>query len=128
MLAWTVSLVRDADTLQPLADQTAALQPAHYFSDGYEVYRTLLYRRGQHQVAPGKSETYSVEGDNADLRHYPTKALSGPTGAQEPVLQPQPGGACASGKAVRVLLQCAPVVQATVPEAERSLDRLPTCA
>ena len=70
MLAWTVSLVRDTDTLQPLADQTAALQPAHYFSDGYEVYRSLLYRQGQHRVAPGKSETYSVEGDNADLRHY----------------------------------------------------------
>lgn len=65
-----MSLTREADTLQPLADQTAGLLPAHYFSDGYEVYRTLVYRRGQHEVAPGKSETYSVEGDNADLRHY----------------------------------------------------------
>ena len=70
MLAWTVSLSREADALQPLADQTAPLQPTRYFSDGYEVYRTLLYRQGQHRVAPGKSETYSVEGDNADLRHY----------------------------------------------------------
>ncbi len=70
MLAWTVSLTREADTLQPLADQTAALSPARYFSDGYEVYRSLLYRQGQHTVAPGKTETYSVEGDNADLRHY----------------------------------------------------------
>ena len=74
MLAWTVSLTREADTLQPLADQTAALNPVRYFSDGYEVYgyevyRTLLYQQGEHQVAPGKTETYSVEGDNADLRH-----------------------------------------------------------
>ena len=65
-----MSLTREADTLQPLADQTAGLGPSHYFSDGYEVYRTLLYQQGQHRVAPGKSETYSVEGDNADLRHY----------------------------------------------------------
>lgn len=56
--------------MQPLADQSALLHPARYFSDGYEVYRTLLYRQGQHAVAPGKSQTYSVEGDNADLRHY----------------------------------------------------------
>jgi len=62
--------VRDVETLQPLADQTAPLQPTRYFSDGYEAYRSLLYRQGQHQVAPGKTETYSVEGDNADLRHY----------------------------------------------------------
>ena len=64
-----MSLTRDADTLQSLADQTGVLGPCHYFSDGYEVYRTLLYRQGQHVVAPGKGETYSVEGDNADLRH-----------------------------------------------------------
>jgi insertion element IS1 protein InsB len=70
LLAWSVSLTCKANTLQPLVDQTAALRPTHYFSDGYEVYRTLLYQQGQHEVAPGKSETYSVEGDNADLRHY----------------------------------------------------------
>ncbi len=65
-----MSLTREIDTLQPLADQTAFLKPTHYFSDGYEVYRALVYRQGQHRVAPGKSETYSVEGGNADLRHY----------------------------------------------------------
>ena len=70
LLAWTVSLTRDADTLQPLADQTGMVRPSRYFSGGYEVYRTLLYRQCQYAVAPGKSETYSVEGDNADLRHY----------------------------------------------------------
>ncbi len=57
-------------TISVLADQTAVLKPTGYFSDGSETYRTLLYRQGQHAVAPGKSETNSVEGDNADLRHY----------------------------------------------------------
>lgn len=61
---------RDLETLQPLVDQTASLQPKCYFSDGYEAYKFLLYPHGQHAVAPGKSETYWVEGDNADLRHY----------------------------------------------------------
>ena len=65
-----MSLTREADALQPLADQTAALRPKRYFSDGYGAYKSLLYRRGEHAVALGKSETYSVESDNADLRHY----------------------------------------------------------
>ena len=44
--------------------------PAHrYFSDGFPTYAQLLYP-GTHTVAEGKSQTYSVEGDNAELRHY----------------------------------------------------------
>ncbi len=33
------------------------------------IYAQLMYS-GTHAVAPGKSETFSVEGDNAELRHY----------------------------------------------------------
>jgi len=40
-----------------------------YFSDGFGVYAQLMYPSA-HAVAPGKSETFSVEGDNAELRHY----------------------------------------------------------
>ena len=44
--------------------------PAHrYFSDGFAAYAQLLYS-GTHTVAEGKSETYSVEGDNAEMRHH----------------------------------------------------------
>ena len=56
--------------MQPLADQTAQLTPTRYFSDGWEAYAGLWYRSGIHAVAPGKSQTYSVEAVNADLRHY----------------------------------------------------------
>ena len=128
LLAWTVSLTRDADTLQPLADQTGMVGPSRYFSGGYEVYRTLLYRQGQYAFAPGKSETYSVEGDNADLRHYPTKALSGTFGAQESLFQSQFGGTGAASETVRVLLQRPAVVCAAFPKTESSLDRFSTCA
>jgi IS1 family transposase len=45
-------------------------QAAQYYSDDFSTYRTLVYYPGQHAVAPGKSQTYSVEADNAELRHY----------------------------------------------------------
>ena len=41
----------------------------HYFSDGFPTYAQRLYP-GTHTAAEGKSETYSIEGDNAELHHY----------------------------------------------------------
>ena len=58
---------RDWNALQQVVDDAP---PAHrYFSDGFPTYAQLLYP-GTHTVAQGKSQTYSVEGDNAELRHY----------------------------------------------------------
>jgi hypothetical protein len=34
------------------------------------TYEGLVYYPGQHAVAPGQSQTDSVEADNAELRHY----------------------------------------------------------
>ncbi len=59
---------RDGNALQEVVDQAPAA--GRYFSDGFNGYKTLMYAPGKHAVAPGKSETYSVEGGNADLRHY----------------------------------------------------------
>jgi len=41
-----------------------------YFSDGFEVYASLWYHFGRYTVSEGKTDTYAVEGDNAELRHY----------------------------------------------------------
>jgi len=41
-----------------------------YFSDGFDVYASLWYHFGRYAVSEGKADTYSVEGDNAELRHY----------------------------------------------------------
>ncbi len=41
-----------------------------YYSDAFALYERLVYYPGHHAVAPGKSQTYSVEADNAELRHY----------------------------------------------------------
>ena len=61
---------RDWEAMQQVVDDAP---PAYrYFSDGFNVYPTLLtllYAPGRHAVALGKSETFSVEGDNAELRH-----------------------------------------------------------
>ncbi len=43
---------------------------SHYHSDGLTVYQALVYAPGQHTAHLDKSETYSVEADNAELRHY----------------------------------------------------------
>jgi IS1 family transposase len=59
------------------ARTTAALQTlldtrvwaASYFSDAFNLYLSGVYA-GQHQAVADKSQTYAVEGDNAELRHY----------------------------------------------------------
>src|SRR5262249_19661424 len=49
----------------------ACPKAARYYTDACSVYQDLAYPNAQaHQVAPGKSQTYNVEGSNADLRHY----------------------------------------------------------
>ena len=45
-------------------------QAQQYYSDAFGVYDQLIYDPAQHQALPDKSQTYSVEGCNADLRHY----------------------------------------------------------
>jgi len=47
----------------------AAPHAKSYFSDAFNTYKELCWW-GTHQAMYGKSETYSVEGDNAELRHY----------------------------------------------------------
>jgi insertion element IS1 protein InsB len=53
--------------LEALVDHAA--HEARYFSDAFATYGSLCYW-GRHVMMPDKSETYSVEGTNADLRHY----------------------------------------------------------
>ncbi len=41
-----------------------------YYSDGFDAYQWLWYHFGRYEVSEGKTDTCSVEGDNAELRHY----------------------------------------------------------
>jgi IS1 family transposase len=68
ILGWRVVTERTDTVTQALIDETPdALQ---YCTDGFSLYAGRDYHRGYHLVAPGKSETYAVEADNAELRHY----------------------------------------------------------
>jgi IS1 family transposase len=68
ILAWAVEPERTEATLQGLVDD--APPAAFYFSDLFALYRRLVYAPGHYTPMPDKSQTYRVEGDNAELRHY----------------------------------------------------------
>jgi insertion element IS1 protein InsB len=59
---------RTSLALQRVVDQGPPAR--QYFSDAFNAYATLGYAFGTYTVSDGKRDTYSVEGDNAELRHY----------------------------------------------------------
>ena len=61
---------RSQDIGQQMLRQAPAEQ---YYSDMFPMYDSLSYRKGFHLSLFDKSETYSVEADNAELRHYLTR-------------------------------------------------------
>lgn len=65
---------RDEGTLQVVVDQ--APQAQHYYSDGLTTYASLVYGPATYTAMPNKSQTYTVEGGNADLRHYLARCFS----------------------------------------------------
>lgn len=67
IVGFTVTASRSLVQMQGLIDTSPPAEK--YYSDGYSLYTDLCYW-GTHIVAPGKSETYTVEGVNADLRRY----------------------------------------------------------
>lgn len=68
IVGWLVLTERTYETMQPMVDH--APQATAYYSDQFGVYETLVYYPGQHRALPDKSQTYSVEADNAELRPY----------------------------------------------------------
>jgi insertion element IS1 protein InsB len=59
---------RDTESLQKVVDQGPRANT--YFSDAFSTYESLVYYPGKYAISVGKTDTYSVEGDNAELRHY----------------------------------------------------------
>ena len=65
---WAVEPERSEDLMQEMVDHSP--QPGIFFSDAFALYASLDYYPAQHWMMPDKSQTYSVEADNAELRHY----------------------------------------------------------
>jgi insertion element IS1 protein InsB len=68
ILGWQVLTERTSETMQAVID--GAPTAYRYYSDAFPTYATLVYYPGQHLACADKSQTYSVEADNAELRHY----------------------------------------------------------
>jgi insertion element IS1 protein InsB len=67
-LGWVVVWERTQEAIQLMVDE--APKAKYYFSDGFKAYGCLWYHYGRYEVSDAKSDTYSVEGDNSELRHY----------------------------------------------------------
>ena len=68
ILAWQVSSSVSDEVLQTMVDDLPTAR--WYYSDALPVYDDLSYDPGLHLSLHDKSQTYSVEADNAELRHY----------------------------------------------------------
>jgi IS1 family transposase len=68
MVNWRVLAERTEPALQAMRDERPQAQPS--YRDAFGVSAQLIYDPGQHQALPDKSQTYSVEGCHAELRHY----------------------------------------------------------
>lgn len=68
VVGWRVLWQRDKESFQEMIDQSPKAK--QYFSDEFPLYSNLVYYPGKHTFSDGKTDTYSVEGVNAELRHY----------------------------------------------------------
>ena len=68
ILSWRVVYARTGTVVQEMLHESVPGQS--YFSDAFEAYQTALYWPAGHYAMDDKSETFSVEGNNAELRHY----------------------------------------------------------
>jgi IS1 family transposase len=59
---------RTQEEIQSLVDD--APKAKQYYSDAFDAYDRLWYHYGRYTVSEGKTDTFSVEADNAELRHY----------------------------------------------------------
>ena len=67
-LSYKVVWERTQVAIQDMVDE--AVKAKRYHSDAFDAYDRLWYHYGSYEVSEGKTDTYSVEGDNAELRHY----------------------------------------------------------
>ena len=67
-LGFQVVWERTQEAIQEMVD--VAPKAKRYYSDALDAYDRLWYHWGVYEVSQGKTDTYSVEADNDELRHY----------------------------------------------------------
>jgi IS1 family transposase len=68
LVGYCVSYDKSSATIQEMVDASPSSEKYH--TDGYVAYVDVIYPGKHIQNIRDKSETYTVEGVNADLRHY----------------------------------------------------------
>lgn len=68
IVGFAVSSDKSSEQIQKIVD--AAPAASSYYSDGYIGYTDVVYPGTYIRNVRDKSDTYTVEGVNADLRHY----------------------------------------------------------
>ena len=74
ILSWRVVQARTGAVVQEMLHES--LPGQSYFSDAFEAYQTALFWPALHYPMQDKSETFSVEGDNAAPRGLPRHYLA----------------------------------------------------
>ena len=67
IVVYDIAFDKSRKRIQQLVDNSP--KASHYYSDSYSAYKEIYYC-GAHTSLKNKSQTYTVEGINSDLRHY----------------------------------------------------------
>ncbi len=67
IIGYDVTYNKSSERIQKLLEKSPKAN--HYYSDAYSAYSEICYY-GTHMSLKNKSQTYTVEGINSDLRHY----------------------------------------------------------
>ncbi len=74
-LGFRVVWQRSQEVIQEMVDK--APKARYSCSDAFEGYERLGYHGGRYAVSQGKTDTYSVGGNNIELRHYLARLARG---------------------------------------------------
>ena len=67
IVGFDIAFDKSRERIQHLVDRS--VKARQYYSDAYSAYAEVRYE-GSHTSLKNKSQTYTVEGVNSDLRHY----------------------------------------------------------
>lgn len=67
IVGYDIAFDKNRERIQRLVDNSP--KASKYYSDAYPVYSEIIYH-GKYTSLKNKSQTYTFEGVNSDLRHY----------------------------------------------------------
>ena len=84
IVGFDITLDKSRERIQRLVDRSVMARQS--YSDAYSAYSEVCYE-GAHTSLKNKSQTYTVEGVNSDLRHYIPSLRENPNAFFDPLKQ-----------------------------------------